>query len=261
MKIVVCTKVVPDSSEMIEVENGKVNLEGIPLVINNWDEYAVEAALQLCEKYDGETIAISLGDDTSRVALQHALAMGCQDAFQISEENTEDNLDSLGAARVFASAIQTIVDTDIVIFGKQATDNDSGLLAAQTARVLGWPILSYVSEIESYQADQKSIRLVRQMEESAQIIKATLPVVLTVGKDFGIPRYPSFIGIRKASKKEIPNWSFKDIGVTPSKKHLTVINNIQAPSRDTDCQFIEGNSPDEIANNLLEKLFERGIIK
>ena len=129
--------------------------------------------------------------------------MGADDAILISDKGLE-HLDTQGAARVLAAAINKIGGVDMVMFGRQTLDDGSGLTAAQTARVLGWPMLGFVGHIE---LDGGASKLSRVIEEGRQNVKAPLPAVLSIVQSIGEPRYPSFMGIRKASKAAIPVWS------------------------------------------------------
>ena len=121
MKILVCVKQVADSAATVVVEDGKVTWGDAPLVINPWDEYAVEAALQLTESQGGDVVALSMGDENSKDALKHALAMGCSEAVLINDPALA-GCDAQGAARILAAAVQKVRDADAVIFGKQAID-------------------------------------------------------------------------------------------------------------------------------------------
>ena len=113
---------------------------------------------------------------------------------------------------LLAAAIQKVGDVGLAFFGKQAIDGDMGVTAAQTAYCLKWPVLSLVSTIAS--VDANSIRVERSIEEGRQIVEGKLPVVISVSKDIGEPRYPSFMGIRKASRAVIPVWTLADLGIS-----------------------------------------------
>ena len=211
MKIVVCVKQVPDTAAKVVVEDGQVTWGDAPLVINPWDEYAVETALIQQETHGGDVTAISVGGEDAREALKHALAMGCGNAILISEPGLE-KADSLLTAKILAAAIEEIGDVDAAFFGRQAIDGDVGVTAAQTARVLGWPALTLVSSITELNPSDNSVKVERSVEEGRQVVESHLPAVISVMKDIGEPRYPSFMGIRKASRAEIPVWSTADIG-------------------------------------------------
>jgi electron transfer flavoprotein beta subunit len=259
LKIVVCVKQVPDSAATVVVEDGVISWGDAPIVINPWDEYAVEAALTLTEEHGGDVTAITLGKGDGNEALKHALAMGCSEAVLVSDEALA-NLDSGAVARVLAAAIQKVGDVDLVVFGKQAIDSDTGITASQTARVLTWPALTLVSVISGVDADAKTIRVERAIEEGRQIVEASMPAVLSIIKDYGEPRYPSFMGIRKASRAEIPAWSLADLGIEAPASHVTWPEVMNPPAREVANEIIEGDSPKEKAALLADKIMEEKVL-
>ena len=147
MKIVVCVKQVPDSEAKVSASGDKISWGEAPLVINPFDEYAVEGALLQKEAGGGTVTAICLGPEAGREALKHALAMGADEAILISDPRLSV-LDTQGAAQILAAAVKKIGDADMLLFGRQTLDDGSGITAAQTARLLGWPMLGYVGHIQ-----------------------------------------------------------------------------------------------------------------
>jgi electron transfer flavoprotein beta subunit len=256
LKIVACIKQVPDSAAKVVAEDGKVSWGESPLVINPWDEYAVEAALQQKEAHDGEVIAISMGGESAKEALKHALAMGCDSAILISDEALT-GVDTAGTAQVLASAIQKVGEVDLAFFGRQAIDGDAGITPAQTARVLGWPMLGLSAKID---VDGGSAKVERSIEEGRQTVSASLPAVFSVVKDFGEPRYPSFMGIRKASRAEIPVWSLADLGLGVPAAVVSWPEIMNPPSREVSCEIIQGSSPEEIAEKLADKIIAEKVL-
>lgn len=259
MKIAVFVKQVPDSAAKISLDGETINLGDAPLVINPWDEYAVEAALHLGEEHSLEVVAISMGPETSQEALKHALAMGATEAILISDDALI-SADAGAAARVFASAVNKVGDVDLAIFGKQAIDSDTGLAPAMTARALAWPLTSLVSKITEVDLAGKQAKLERSNEEGRQSLNTSLPAVLSIAKDFGEPRYPSFMGIRKAAKAEIPVWSLSDLGIDAPPINVTWPALILPPEQESKHEIVEGASPEEIANNLADKIIAEGVL-
>ncbi|NOH14535.1 MAG: electron transfer flavoprotein subunit beta/FixA family protein [Chloroflexi bacterium] len=259
MKIVVAVKQVPDSAAKVSVENGEVSWGDAPLVINPWDEFAVEAALLLTEEHGGDVVAVSLGDEDSKEALKHALAMGCSEAILISDPSLQ-NADTQAVAHALAAAIQKVGDVDMAVFGKQAIDGDNAVTPVQVARVLGWPALTLTSKISELDADAKTLKVERSIEEGRQIVEGKLPAVMSVVKDFGEPRYPSFMGIRKASKAEIPVWSAADLGADVPAAVVSWPEMSNPQAREVSNEIIEGGSPEEIAATLADKIIEEGVV-
>jgi electron transfer flavoprotein beta subunit len=259
LNIVVCVKQVPDTAAKVVVENGQVTWGDAPLVINPWDEYAVETALLQEEEHGGEVTVISVGGEDAKEALKHALAMGCGNAILISDPSLT-NADSLVTSQVLAAVIQKLGDVDVVFFGKQAIDGDVGVTAAQTARVLGWPALTLVSAISELDPGSKTISVERSVEEGRQVVAGQLPAVISVVKDIGEPRYPSFMGIRKASKAEIPLWSIADLGTEVSDPVVTWPDLFNPPKQEVVTEIISGTSAQEVAEALAEKIIEEKVL-
>jgi electron transfer flavoprotein beta subunit len=259
LKIAVCVKQVPDSAARLVAVDGKANWGDSPLIINPWDEYAVEAALQQAEAHNGTVIAVSIGGENSKEALKHALAMGCSDALLISDDALAQ-VDSQVTSRVLAAAINKIGEVDLAFLGRQAIDTDTGLTAAQTARLLGWPALTLVVLISGMDPAAHTIRVERSAEEGRLTVSSRLPAVLSIVKDFGEPRYPSFMGIRKASRAVIPVWSLADLGLSGLKANISWPEIMNAPQRQVTTEMITGASPQEVANTLADKIMAEKIL-
>lgn len=256
MKIVVFVKQVPDSAAKVTAENGQAAWGEAPMVINPWDEYAVEAALQQKEAHGGTVTAITIGAEDAKEALKHALAMGADDAVIVSDPALK-NLDTQAVARLLAAIVQKVGDVDMAFFGRQSIDGDSGLTPTQTARLLGWPALTLAASVT---VDGGAVKVERSLEEGRQIVSAKLPAVFSLVKDFGEPRYPSFMGIRKASKAEIPVWTLADVGIPAPVSIVAWPTLSNPPSREVKCEFVTGGSPEEIAEMLADKLIAEKVL-
>jgi len=256
LKIIACIKQVPDSEAKVKAEGGQVSWGDAPLVINPFDEYAVEGALQQKEALGGTVTALCLGPESARDALKHALAMGADNAILVSDPALAE-LDSQGAARVLAAAIKKIGNADMVIFGRQTIDTGTGLTTAQTARALGWPMLALAGSIK-VEGGKASVE--RVIEEGKQTVSAGLPAVLSVVQSIGEPRYPSFMGIRKASKAVIPVWALADLGMAAPAALVSRVELMNPPARDVACEIISGESPEEIAETLVGKILAEKVL-
>ena len=257
MKIIACIKQVPDSEAKVKAEDGQVSWGDAPLVINPFDEYAVEGALLTKEANDGSTVtALCIGPESAKDALKHALAMGADAAVLVSDPALNE-IDSVGAARVLAAAIKKIGDADMIVFGRQTLDNGSGLTGSQTARVLGWPMLGLAGQIKF---EDGSVTIDRVIEEGRQTVSAKMPVVLSVVQSIGEPRYPSFMGIRKASKAEIPIWSLADLSIEAPATVVKRTELMNPPADETKVEMIEGETPEAIAEALVEKIIAEKVL-
>ncbi len=256
MKIIACIKQVPDSEAKVKAEGGQVSWGDAPLVINPFDEYAVEGALQQKEATGGTVTALCVGGESAKDALKHALAMGADDAVLVSDAALND-LDTVGAARVLAAAINKIGGADMVIFGRQTLDNGAGLTPAQTARIIGWPMLGLAGQIK---VDAGTVTVERVIEEGRQTVSAKMPVVLSVVQSIGEPRYPSFMGIRKASKATIPVWSLSDLGASAPAAVVTRSELMNPPVQEKEVEMITGENAAEIADKLADKILAEKVL-
>lgn len=265
MKVVVCTKQTPSTTASFSVEDGVVSWDdpgGKPNVVNPWDEYAIEEAIRIKEEHGAtDAVAISVGDEASKEGLKTCLAMGCTEAVLISDESFAGS-DSLGTARILAAAINHVGGVQIALFGKQAIDGDSGQTVVQTARKLGWTPLTSVAAIKEI-ADG-SITVERLTDDGKISVTAPLPAVIGTVKELNEPRYPSFMGIRKANRANIPTWTAADldidgaVGASASKVDWSHVYTL--PARQGEVEIIEGDSVEEQAGILVDKLFEEKVI-
>ncbi len=261
MRVVVCTKETPDTAAKVEVKENVVSWGDSPLVINPWDEYTVEEGLLLREKHGATACTvIGMGGEPTKEALKHAIAMGCDDAHLINDASLA-GADTLLTSHVLARAIAKLDDTGLAIFGRQAIDGDTGQTAVQVGRRLGWPTLTFVFKILEIDFTAKTIKVARLLEQGQQICTAGLPAVISVVKDINEPRYPSFMGIRKASKAEIPTWSAADLGLDASITAKVKWPQIMPlPAKKGTVEMIDGASVDEKAARLVEKLIAEKVI-
>jgi electron transfer flavoprotein beta subunit len=259
MKIVVCVKQVPDTAAEMTVEGGKVSWGDADLIINPWDEYAVEAALNISSDQGAEVITLSSGREGETEALKHALAMGADEAVFLSDPALK-GADNVVTARVLAAAVEKIGDVDLVLFGQQSVDTDTGMLPVQVGRVLGWPTFSLVSQFDDIDPAGNTLKVTRTLDEGKQVLQGEFPAVISVTKDYGEPRYPSFMGIRKASRAQYPTWSLDDLALETLKPVVSWTNVRVPPEREIVTEIVEGETPEEIAETLVEKIMAEKVL-
>jgi electron transfer flavoprotein beta subunit len=265
MKVVVCVKQTPSTTADFSVEDGVVSWDdpgGKPNIVNPWDEYAVEEAIRLKEDHGASAaIALSMGSASSAEALKTCLAMGCTEAILVNDDAFNGS-DSLGTARVLAAAINKVGGVRVALFGKQAIDGDSGQTVVQIARKLGWTPLTFVSAIKEINDDMITVE--RLVDEGKEIVRAPLPVVVGTVKEINEPRYPSFMGIRKANRATIPEWTAEDLeiedayGSEASKVDWSAVYAL--PPREGEVEIIDAGSFSEKAEVLVQKLFAEKVI-
>lgn len=265
MHIVVCTKHTPDSEAKMSVdEAGNVSWGESPLIINPWDEYAVEEALQLREKHGGKITVISVGPEEALEALKHAVAMGSDEAIRIWDDACIGS-DTLATSYVLARAIEKMGDVDLVLFGKSAIDAETWQTGPAVAHRLGWPSLMYVIKIAELDPDGKSIVVERLFEEGRQLVSALLPAVLGTTKGINEPRYTSFMGIRKAAKMQYPFWTLADVGAEADKvgssgSGVRWPQVFMPPAREGEAEIISAETVEEAAAILVDKLLAEKVI-
>jgi len=259
MHIVVCMKQVPrDNSVKINADL-TINADGIEQIMNLFDEYAVEEALQWNEKLGGKVTVLSIGPEDWKEQIRRALAMGATDSLLLSDPAFA-RLDTFGAARVAAAAIRKLGDVDLVVCGRNSTDDETGAFAPALARLLGWAQLTYVGKIATLESGKKIV-VERHLEDVVETVEASLPAVVTVVKGINEPRYPSLLRIRKVAKVEIPTWSAADLGLSAADltPALNLVNRVPPPPRPKG-EMIEGASAAEKVARLVDKLMEAQVI-
>ncbi len=265
MHIVVCTKHTPDTEAKMSVDGaGNISWGESPLIINPWDEYAVEEALLLREKYDGKVTVVSVGPEEAVEALKHAIAMGCDEAIRVWDDACQ-GADTLATSYVLARTIEKIGDADLILFGKSAIDAQTWQTGAAVARRLGMPALMYTIKIAELDPDGKTITVERLLEEGRQIVTAPLPAVVGTTKGINEPRYTSFIGIRKAAKMAYPLWSLDEVGaeierVGAAGAAVRWPQVFMPPVREGEAEIIAGETIEESVSLLIDRLMEEKVI-
>ena len=266
MNIIVCIKQVPDTTEVkINPETGTLIREGVPSIINPFDTYAIEEGLRLKEQFGGKVTVISMGPPQAMEALKEAVAMGADEAILLSDKAFAGS-DTWATAYTLSQAIKKCGGFDIILCGKQAIDGDTGQVGPGIARQLGISQLTYVFKIRKLDSESRAIVVERLLEEGREVVETTLPAVLTVVKDINQPRYPTFLGIRRATKMQIPVWGAADLPETDSNKFglkgspTQVVRVFNPPKREGKVDLIQANSVDEAAAILADKLLAEKVI-
>lgn len=200
MRIVVCVKQVPDSwaEKKLSAADFTLDRESVDAVVNELDEYAIEAALQLAEAHSGEVIALSMGPEQAADSLRKALQMGADSAVHLVDDALHGS-DALATSLALAAAIAA-QEADLVVFGSESTDARMSVVPAMVAERLGLPQLTFASEVS---VQGENLRIKRVTDYGYDVAEATLPAVVSVVEKINEPRYPSFKGIMAAKKKKV----------------------------------------------------------
>ena len=216
MNMVVCIKQVPATEAKIRVApNGSdIDRMNLSYVVNPYCEFGVEEALRIKEKLGaGEVTVVSLGPSTAVEALRTCLAMGADKAVHLRDDSFE-NGDSITTALALATALKRLT-FDLLLFGKQAVDDDNGAVGIQVAELLGLPHVAVVNKLE-IDAVHRTAVAHRQIEGGIEVVETTLPAVITCQKGLNEPRYASLPGIMKAKQKPFQELDLKALGLGPA---------------------------------------------
>ncbi len=205
MKIAVCISHVPDTATKIKIGQDEKSIEtnGVTFIINPYDEFAVEEALKTREKFGGEVVAISLGNDTSKETIRKALAMGVDRGILLKSDSQKD---SIGVAQALAEEIK-LQECEIVFCGKQSVDYDNSIVPQLTAEILGYNCITVVVELK---IEDKKVIAEREIEGGKEVVESELPIIISAQKGLNEPRYASLKGIMSAKKKVIEEKQVKE---------------------------------------------------
>ena len=263
MEILVCVKRVPDTAENeIEVNRDGSDIERDDLVysVNEWDNYAVEEAIQIVDKVGGAVTVVSIGDEESEEVVRREMAMGAHNGILVSDDAFEGS-DGKGIATVLKSVVEK-GNYDLVLTGAQA-DDGAGQIGGMLAAMLDVPYASVVNFIEVVNDSQ--LKVGREIEGGNQE-KSTiaLPCVLSIQTGINEPRYVGIRGIRKVASVDIPVWGATDLGIDVSGvgESGAAVKRVDyfVPELGDGAEILEGSS-EEIAAKLIDLLKAKGGIK
>lgn len=260
MNIIVCVKQIPDPetpAASFKVDEGAkkvIPAQGIAPVVNPYDPQATEAALRLNDADGGGKITvISLGPETARDAIKHALAMGADEGVLLTGPEFE-GIDNFQTAKALAAAIQKLGGADLVLMGRAAADWDMGVVPTGVAQALGVPCVTLAKGIEKAGG---ALKVERVLDDGFQSVEVATPAVISVSNEFGEPRYPQLRQIMLAAKKTVQVWNAADLGIASemgAENRWLPLEALYVPKVESNVEIIEGDSPEEKARNLAQKL-------
>ncbi|MDZ7815438.1 MAG: electron transfer flavoprotein subunit beta/FixA family protein [Planctomycetota bacterium] len=212
MKIVVLIKRVPDTAASIRIaSDGKSIVQDIELVLSPYDEMAVEEAIQIKENNGAEVVAVLLGPSDAKPQLRLALEMGADRAIHLVDD--EASLDMWGVAKELAAVVEE-EKPDLVIGGRTAVDLDQSFVAPAVAAMLDMPYLSAATNLD---VDESAATIRHEVEGGYEVLRASLPCVVTTQKGINEPRYPSLKSKIKAKRKKM---DVREVGIRDAKVSL-----------------------------------------
>jgi len=263
MEILVCVKRVPDTAENeIEVNRDGTDIERDDLVysVNEWDNYAVEEAIQIRDKVGGSITVVTVGNEEDEEVVRREMAMGADNGILLSDDAFNGS-DGKGIASVLKAAVEK-GKYDLILTGAQA-DDGAGQVGGMLAAMLDWPYASLVNLLEVI--DDKKIKVGREIAGGNQEMnEIDLPCVLSIQTGINEPRYVGIRGIRKVASLDIPVHTAADLGIAGNTvgesgarmKRLDYF----VPDAGEGAEILEG-STDEIIDKLIELLKAKGGIK
>ncbi len=258
MNIIVLVKQVPDTESLLELDTGNalVKTENVKWIVNPYDEYAIEEALQIKENLgDAKVTVLSAGPKRSEAALRTALAMGADEAVLIDDPAVEGS-DALGVARLLAAALKQIPH-DLILAGMRAVDDDGYQVPAAVAEYLDTPLITTVTKVT---LEDGKILCEQTVEGGVLEVAGELPLVITTQKGINLPRYASLPNIMKAKKKPLTPMPLADLGLSPEQvgagAAMTALISVDYPLERKPGILVSGESPQEKAAELVRLLRE-----
>lgn len=252
MNIYVVMKRTFDTEEKLVIKNGQIEEEGAEFIINPYDEYAIEEAIQMKDKHGGEVTVITVGGEDAEKELRTALAMGADKAVLVNIEDDLENGDEYTTARVLAQFFKEN-KFDMILGGNVAIDGGSGQVGPRIAELLDIP---YVTTITKIDINGESVTIERDVEGDKEIIETSLPVLVTAQQGLNEPRYPSLPGIMKAKKKPLEELELNDLDLEEEDVEAkTKVVDIYLPPKKEAGKVLEGELEDQVKElvNLLQK--------
>jgi len=266
MKIIVCAKQVPDpeappESFKIDPTGKKIVVDDhVERVVSTFDENAVEAALRIKDEQEAHITVLSCGYRLDPKVIKKPLAMGCDELILLEGEVFEDG-DSWSTAYALSCAIRKIDNYQIILFGRQASDWDSGQVGLGVAELLGIPCITLAKKIAVV---GNKVKVDRLWADGIEIVEAEMPSLITVSSEMGEPRYSTISGVMAAAKKDPIIWGAGDIGVSDSEVgavgRKTRVKKIFKPIKEMECEIIEGETEQEAAEALAYRLQEENLL-
>ena len=263
IKILVCIKQVVDSnipSSAYVLDDSNLSIippQGVPPIINGFDEIAVEAALQIKENVDASITVASVGDQFVMDVIKKPLSMGADELILVQDAEFAD-LDSFNTVFVLKHLVDFLDGFDLILCGRQASDFDQAHVPLGIAEILGMPCITMASDVQV--ADGK-VRVERKLPDGYEVLEAALPAVVTVSNELAPVRYPTLRNIMQASRKQPNSMALSDIDIDANALNGGLeIQDLYIPVSDVVCEFIEGDDDEDAGRKLALKLREAKLI-
>ncbi len=264
MKIVVCIKQVPDTTDIkLDKKTGTLIRDGVPSIINPDDKAALEMALTIKDENEGTWVTVvSMGPPQADDIIHEAIAMGADEGILVCGREYAGS-DTWATSNVLSAALKKIGDYDLVLCGRQAIDGDTAQVGPQIAEKLNLPQVTYTRGIELL--SEGELRVTRDTESGQQLVRVKMPCLLTVIREYKEPRYCNFLRIFDSYRGEMPihvwgqdelHIDERTVGLTSSPTNVKVTF---SPAPKASGIVIDGSSHD-VVDQLLAHLHKEQVI-
>lgn len=265
---IVCIKQVPDSAQIrVHPVTNTIMRQGVPAIINPYDLFALEEALRLKDRLGGRVTVISMGPPQAESALRKALSYGADDAILITDKAFA-GADTLATSYALASAIRQIdkeTPVDMVFTGKQTIDGDTAQVGPGVAKRLGLQLLTYVAKIVQVDLERREIVVERRAEGGVQVLKTSLPCLITILEGTNEMRFASMPDMFRAARYPLKLWDrtaagIEDVTKVGLKGSPTLVNKVFTPTPRTqraEMIAVESGKPGDLAVELLNRMLTR----
>ena len=258
-RVIVCLKQAVDVSQLkVDPTTRQLVTAGAPKKISDFDKNALEEAIKIKERVGQvEIVTLTVSSEESKPVLREALAIGADRAYVINDPLVQE-IDTLGTACILSEAAKKMGEFDLILCGDASLDSFSGLVSSRLSELMDLPQITSVRKL-SMNGD--TVVAERTLEDANETVKSKMPAVISVTREINEPRIPSLMMIMKASKKEIVNWTLAELNIekekiVPKIKVLQVL----APKTERKKTMIQGETVQEVAENLAEALLQEGVI-
>jgi len=238
----------------IDASKKDVSKDMLAYVLNEWDNYAVEEAIQIVEKFGGAVTAVTVGSEDDEEVLRRCLAMGAEKAIRVDPGDL--SLDGFVISKILAEVIKGL-EYDLVLTGVQADDDNYGIVGSMLAEHLGIARAAVVNHVD-IEGDEANIKV--ELEGGVdEVLKIRFPALLSIQTGINEPRYVSIMGIRKAAKKELQVLPVTDLGLSEDDLSArTVVEEVFLPPETEGAEIIEGDAA-TVAEEILRIMKEKGV--
>ena len=256
LNIIVCAKVVMDpeapvSTFKIDPEGQHVVPgQGIPPVLNPYDENCLEAALRIKESQASKITVISMGSNVPKAVIMKCLAVGADDLVVLVDRMFED-LDSYTTAYLLAETVKKLGEYDLILTGRMASDTNAGQVGPGIAELLSIPSVTVAQKIE---INNSQVRVEQALADGYSVIELPMPCLVTVSHELGELRTATVKGLLEAQKQPFTTWQAQDLGIDVPPNGRSKRLKLFIPEKYTECEMITGETPEEAGASLAVKL-------